>query len=88
MIKIENLTRAYDDFLAVNDVSFSIDKGEIAGLLGHNGAGKTTIMKMISGYLEPVRDASRSTVWTLPCIVPRCNARSGTCPNHYRFIRK
>ncbi|MDH3763646.1 MAG: ABC transporter ATP-binding protein [Gammaproteobacteria bacterium] len=53
MIKIENLTRAYDDFLAVNDVSFSIDKGEIAGLLGHNGAGKTTIMKMISGYLEP-----------------------------------
>lgn len=53
MIKIENLTRAYDGFLAVNDVSFSIDKGEIAGLLGHNGAGKTTIMKMISGYLEP-----------------------------------
>ena len=53
MIKIENLTRAYDDFLAVHDVSFSIDKGEIAGLLGHNGAGKTTIMKMISGYLEP-----------------------------------
>jgi len=53
MIKIENLTRSYNDFLAVNDVSFSIDKGEIAGLLGHNGAGKTTIMKMISGYLEP-----------------------------------
>jgi ABC-2 type transport system ATP-binding protein len=53
MIKIVNLTRAYDDFLAVDDVSFSIDKGEISGLLGHNGAGKTTIMKMISGYLEP-----------------------------------
>jgi len=37
----------------VNQVSFSIGKGEIVGLLGHNGAGKTTIMKMLSGYLEP-----------------------------------
>jgi len=53
MIKIDHLKRAYGDFFAVNDVSFSIEKGEIVGLLGHNGAGKTTIMKMISGYLEP-----------------------------------
>ncbi len=53
MIEISNLFRAYDDFMAVQDVSFSINKGEIVGLLGHNGAGKTTIMKMISGYLEP-----------------------------------
>ena len=53
MIKIDNLKRAYGDFVAVDDVSFSIEKGEIVGLLGHNGAGKTTIMKMISGYLEP-----------------------------------
>ncbi len=53
MIEIKNLFRAYDDFVAVRDVSFNINKGEIVGLLGHNGAGKTTIMKMISGYLEP-----------------------------------
>ncbi|MCB0335121.1 MAG: ATP-binding cassette domain-containing protein [Bdellovibrionales bacterium] len=53
MIKIENLVRYYGEFLAVNDVSFSIPKGQILGLLGHNGAGKTTIMKMITGYLEP-----------------------------------
>ncbi len=53
MIKIDKLKRAYGDFVAVDDVSFSINKGEIVGLLGHNGAGKTTIMKMISGYLEP-----------------------------------
>lgn len=53
MIKIENLTRAYGDFIAVNNVSFCINAGEIVGLLGHNGAGKTTIMKMLSGYLEP-----------------------------------
>lgn len=53
MIKVENLSRAYGDFLAVDQVSFTICQGEIVGLLGHNGAGKTTIMKMLTGYLEP-----------------------------------
>ena len=53
MIDVKHLSRAYGDFLAVDDVSFDISGGEIVGLLGHNGAGKTTIMKMLSGYLEP-----------------------------------
>ena len=53
MINVNNLTRRYGDFTAVDEVSFSISPGEIVGLLGHNGAGKTTIMKMITGYLEP-----------------------------------
>ncbi|MFW2373415.1 MAG: ABC transporter ATP-binding protein [Gammaproteobacteria bacterium] len=53
MITTHNLSRYYGDFKAVNDISFTIQPGEIVGLLGHNGAGKTTIMKMISGYLEP-----------------------------------
>jgi len=53
MLDVSNLTRAYGDFVAVRDVSFTIGQGEIVGLLGHNGAGKTTIMKMLSGYLEP-----------------------------------
>ena len=52
MIRINNLTRYYDDFKAVDNVSFEIKKGEIVGLLGHNGAGKTTIMKMITAFLE------------------------------------
>ena len=52
MLKVSNLSRSYGNFIAVDDVSFSINKGEIIGLLGHNGAGKTTIMKMVSGYLE------------------------------------
>lgn len=55
MLDVNQLQRAYGDFLAVDNVSFSIAKGEIVGLLGHNGAGKTTIMKMLSGYLEPSR---------------------------------
>lgn len=52
MLEVNQLSRKYDSFLAVDNVSFTIGKGEIVGLLGHNGAGKTTIMKMISGYLE------------------------------------
>ncbi len=53
MLEVKALSRQYGSFTAVDNVSFSINKGEIVGLLGHNGAGKTTIMKMISGYLEP-----------------------------------
>ncbi len=53
MIKVDTITRKYGDFSAVDNVSFTISPGEIVGLLGHNGAGKTTIMKMITGYLEP-----------------------------------
>ncbi|AJQ97260.1 ABC transporter ATP-binding protein [Gynuella sunshinyii] len=53
MLDVSNLTRRYGSFVAVDKVNFSIGKGEIIGLLGHNGAGKTTIMKMLSGYLEP-----------------------------------
>jgi len=52
MINVANLTRKYGDFTAVSNVSFAISPGEIVGLLGHNGAGKTTIMKMMTGYLE------------------------------------
>jgi len=57
MIKVEELTRTYGDLTAVDHVSFEIGRGEIVGLLGHNGAGKTTIMKMLTGYLEPTSGA-------------------------------
>ena len=55
MLDVTELTRSYGRFVAVDNVAFTINKGEIVGLLGHNGAGKTTIMKMLSGYLEPDR---------------------------------
>ena len=53
MIEVEHLTRRYGALTAVDDVSFRIGGGKVVGLLGHNGAGKTTIMKMITGFLEP-----------------------------------
>ena len=53
MIEVKNLTKYYGSKLGVEDVSFTIEKGEIVGLLGPNGAGKSTIMKMINGYFPP-----------------------------------
>jgi ABC-2 type transport system ATP-binding protein len=52
-VEVRNLTKIYGEQKAVNNISFSIDKGEIVGFLGPNGAGKSTTMKMITGYLEP-----------------------------------
>ncbi len=52
MIEVKNLSKKYGSFLAVDDVSFSIEKGEIVGFLGPNGAGKSTIMNIITGYLS------------------------------------
>lgn len=53
MIQVTNLCRRYGDIVAVKGVNFTITPGQIVGLLGHNGAGKTTIMKMLTGFLEP-----------------------------------
>ncbi len=53
MIQVENLTRYYDDFCAVNQINLDISRGEILGLLGPNGAGKTTTLRMLTGYLRP-----------------------------------
>ena len=53
MISVSNLSRSYGSTVAVDNVSFEIGNGEVVGLLGHNGAGKTTIMKMITGFIEP-----------------------------------
>jgi len=52
-IVVENLTKKFGTFIAVNNLSFSIKKGEIFGFLGANGAGKTTAMKMMCGLLMP-----------------------------------
>lgn len=53
MIEIENLSKVYGDFKAVNDLTFNVEAGEIFGFLGVNGAGKTTTLKMLAGVLKP-----------------------------------
>src|SRR5882757_4751743 len=53
MIKVEGLTKRYARTVAVNDVSFEVEKGQIVGFLGPNGAGKTTTMRILTGFLPP-----------------------------------
>jgi ABC-2 type transport system ATP-binding protein len=53
MIQADNLTRTFGDFTAVDHISFAIEKGEIFGFLGANGAGKTTAIRMLTGLLAP-----------------------------------
>ena len=55
MIRVENLTKYYGERLAVDDISFHVEKGEIVGFLGPNAAGKTTTMRIITGFLMPTR---------------------------------
>lgn len=53
MITVYNLSKYFDDFCAVDAISFSVQPGEVLGFLGPNGAGKSTTMKMITGFLQP-----------------------------------
>jgi ABC-2 type transport system ATP-binding protein len=53
LIQVENLTRHYGEHIAVNQVSFTLERGEVLGFLGPNGAGKSTTMQMITGCLAP-----------------------------------
>lgn len=60
VISVKNLTKRFGDFIAVNNISFDVEKGEIFGFLGANGAGKTTAMRMLCGLSRPT--SGRGTV--------------------------
>lgn len=53
LIEVKNVTKRYGDFFAVRNINFEIKEGEIVGFLGRNGAGKSTTMNMITGFIEP-----------------------------------
>ena len=59
MIEIKGLRKEFGPFVAVDNVSFTVEKGEVLGFLGPNGAGKSTTMKMLTGFLTPTRGTAR-----------------------------
>lgn len=72
-ITVKNLTKIYGEQKAVDNISFTVNKGEIVGFLGPNGAGKSTTMKMITGYLQP--DAGDVTVTDIDVIKEPLSAK-------------
>jgi ABC-2 type transport system ATP-binding protein len=82
MIETKGLTKIYRDLVAVDEVSFRLEKGDIVGFLGPNGAGKTTTMKMLTGFLPATRGAAIVAgfdVFEAPMEVKR---RIGYLPEH------
>lgn len=59
MIEAHNLSKQFGNFLAVRDVSFSINRGEVVAFLGPNGAGKSTTMRLLTGFVAPTRGSAR-----------------------------
>ncbi len=51
MVEVQHVTKRYGSLTAVDDISFSVERGEILGFLGPNGAGKTTTMRILTGFL-------------------------------------
>ncbi len=82
MIKIDKLTRRYGQFVAVDEVSFQIARGEVVGLLSHNGAGKTTIMRMLTGFLEPTSGSIQIDTLTMGRDTAAIQRRIGYLPEN------
>ena len=59
IIEVEGLSRTFKTLRAVDNISFTVDAGEIFGFLGHNGAGKTTTIRMLTGQLRPTAGLAR-----------------------------
>jgi ABC-2 type transport system ATP-binding protein len=59
LIEIEGLTKRFGGFTAVDNVSFTVRRGEVLGFLGPNGAGKSTTMRMVAGFMNPTAGTAR-----------------------------
>jgi len=82
MIETQGLTKSYRDLVAIDEVTFKVEKGEIVGFLGPNGAGKTTTMKILTGFMPPSRGSAKVAgfdVFEAPMEVKR---RIGYMPEH------
>ena len=81
LIETRNLVKKYGDKLAVNDVSFEVNGGEIFGFLGPNGAGKTTTIKVIVGLLQPTSGTVKVDGYDIQAQPLQAKAASGYVPD-------
>src|SRR3989475_11519897 len=88
MIEVAGLTKAYGDRLAVDGISFSVDKGEIVGFLGPNGAGKTTTMRVLTGYGSPTSGTARVAGFDVQDAPIEAKRRIGYLPEHPPLYRE
>ncbi|NLM27382.1 MAG: ATP-binding cassette domain-containing protein [Clostridiaceae bacterium] len=82
MIEIQNLTKHYGEIRAVEDVSFTVEKGEILGFLGPNGAGKTTTMNIVTGYIPSTSGTVRVSGYDIMDHPREVKKRIGYMPEH------
>ena len=82
MIQVQGLTRYYSSLCAVRDVTFQVNRGEVFGLLGSNGAGKSTTIKMLCGLLKPTRGSVQIAGVDLAHHPLRAKAKLGYLPEN------
>ena len=82
MIQVQGLTRYYGSLCAVRDVTFQVNRGEVFGLLGSNGAGKSTTIKMLCGLLKPTRGSVQIAGVDLARHPLRAKAKLGYLPEN------
>ncbi len=88
MIEVKKLTKFYGPTRAVENVSFTVEKGEILGLLGPNGAGKTTIMRILTGYFQPTSGSAKVAGYDVIEETMEVKNVSGICRKSCLFIMK
>src|SRR6202012_3937063 len=91
LLEIRHVSRSFQTTLAVNDVSFSVQEGELLGLMGPNGAGKSTLFNLIAGVLPPstgeiVYDGKSVTGWKAHDMARVGIARTFQIPKPYRQL--
>src|SRR5437868_14561454 len=87
-IVVQNLTKKFGDFVAVDNVSFSVSSGQVFGWLGPNGAGKTTTIRMLLGLLHPTSGETYVLGLNSATQTKAMHARVGYMSQHYNLDRE
>jgi ABC-2 type transport system ATP-binding protein len=85
-IKLQNLTKQFDDVTAVKNLSFEVEAGELFGLLGPNGAGKTTTIKILTGLLKPSSGEAQIGGFNIKKSMGKIKEMIGVCPQEPAFL--